>query len=58
MADETTVAKKPRTRKGVSDKTLWKYIKLAQTRFDVNDEDSIGVLLDGLKDAVMEDVLG
>ncbi len=46
-----------RTRKGVSDKTLFKYIKLAQERFDVSNEDSVGVLLDSLRDAVMEDIL-
>ena len=59
METATTVpAKKPgRTRKGVSDKTLYKHVKLAQKRFDLGDTSTIDQLLDGLRDAVMEDLL-
>ena len=57
LTTETVMAKKPRTRKGVSDKTLYKHIKLAQKRFNLDDESSIDSLLVGLRDAVMEDIL-
>ena len=52
--DKVTPIKATRKRKGVSDRTLYKYTKIALGRFDLNEDDPVSELLGKLREAVMD----
>lgn len=53
-ASVTEIVKPTRKRKGVSDRTLYKYTKIALKRFDLTVEDPVDDLLGKLREAVMD----